>query len=175
MKWRNVFLVAFIVVVAACSKDLADVTFDANYEVDLPVALSGSKAEYNFVVSDTIDPMSNAEATKYMEKIKAWEITSLKADFKESSENFKLIKGTLTIKSESGTEIASWELNNIDIETTNPYQWIMDNANGQFAIINKILAAKTKFIVIFEGKTDKTDITYKLGAKVGTKVTANPL
>jgi len=171
MKFRNVFFVAIIVIMAACGKDALDVTFNANYKVDLPVAVTGAKAEYDFAVSDTIDPMMDEEVTKYMGKIKEWKLEGLEGEYKDLSEEFKLISGTLSVKSEGF--LASWVLANIDIKEA--YNMILTNSNGQFDEVNKILASKKPFIISFVGKTDKKDITYKVGMTVKTKVTANPL
>ena len=171
MRLRNVFLAAIIIFMAACTKDALDITFDANYKVDLPVEVTGAKAEYDFAVSDTIDLSADTEVAKYLDRIKNWELSGLESKFTELTEDFKLITAKLTV--ESGDFMAEWDFNNVDI--TEAYNMILQNTNGQFDEINKILASKKSFIVNFTGKTDKKDIAYKLGVLVKTKVTASPL
>jgi len=171
MRLRNVFLAAIIVFMAACTKDALDITFDANYNVDIPVAVTGAKAEYDFAVSDTIDPTADSEVAKYLDRIKKWELNGLETKFTELTEDFKLINAKLSV--ESGDFLAEWTFENVDV--TEAYNMILQNLNGQFDEINKILASKKSFIISFVGKTDKKDIAFKLGTLVKTKVTASPL
>lgn len=172
MKIKNILLIAAVVIVAACSKDLLDVTFDANYKVDLPVAVTAAKGEtYSFSVSDSIKPGSDAEVAKYLDRIKSWEMTGIDGKFKDLSENFKLISGTLKVS--AGTESAEWTFANIDV--VEAYNMVLNNDNGQFDYINNLLSSKKDFKVELSGVTDKKDINYNVELNLKTQVTANPL
>ena len=172
MKIRSLLIIAAVIVAAACSKDALDVTFDAKYKMDLPVEVTGAKAEtYSFEAQDTIDPASDEQVKQYLDRIKEWKMTGITGEFKDLTENFKLLTGTVTVYTKDRE--AKWDFKNITVEEA--YKLMLDNDKGQFDIINKILENKEAFVVKFMGTTDKKDIQFKLGVEVDTKVTANPL
>ncbi|MBN2746919.1 MAG: hypothetical protein JXR34_09345 [Bacteroidales bacterium] len=172
MKLKLLTFILALVVMASCSKDALDITFDANYPVDLNVLVGSSKADQGvFDVRDTIDLQSDAEVAKYLDRIKKWELTGLDGQFKNLSEQFTLINGVLKVS--SGVNSAEWTFANINV--TEAYALLLENAAGQFDQINSMLAAKGKVIISFVGTTDKQNINFNLGTNLKTKVTANPL
>jgi hypothetical protein len=172
MKLKSIILFVAVLTLAACSKDLLDVSFDANYKTDLAVEVDNAKAENgSFDTRDTIDLASDAEAAKYLERIKKWEMTGFEGEFKNLSEEFNVISAKVTI--ESGDRKAEWSFSNISV--IEAYALLLANDNGQFDLVNQILEEKGTFIITFSGLTDKKGINFDLGLNVKTKVTANPL
>ncbi len=172
MKLKLILIALTAMVITSCSKDVLDVEFDANYETDLLIDIPEVKIEEGaFMVSDTIDLASNKDVETYLAKIKDWDISSIEGQFRELSENFTLVNGTFSVKTE--TLAAEWTFNNLPI--TELTALVLANENGQFDIINQILLNKDKFIVTFSGTTDKKGMDFILGSKLKSKVVANPL
>jgi hypothetical protein len=173
MKFKVLILFATVLVLAACSKDLLDVTFDANYETSFKADVDPSvKAEEGvFAVSDTIDPKKDEQVAEYFDRIKNFDLQGVDATIKNFPENFKLKEGTITITLEGRK--AEWTFNDLDI--TEGFVINFNNDNQQFKIVNEILMQKLPFIISFEGMTDKKDFNFDVDMLMKTKVTANPL
>ena len=160
-----------------CSKikSLLDIKFDADYTVDLNVKIpapSSLKAvQSSFQGSATIDPTSNSDVSKYLNLIKSWKVTGLTGTFKNVSKEAVLQTGTISFSSDAGT--ATWNFTNVAIK--NGGTFTMDNTNGQWGELDKILSAKKPFTVTFSGTTDKDDFTFTMSVKIQSTVTANPL
>lgn len=172
MKLRGIIILLSVIFLASCSEDLLDVKFDADYKTDLEVKTDNEKAgKGTFSVLDTIDPSSDEEVKKYYEEIKDWNIKSLKGTFKNVSEDFVLTEGVLKIKAKDFE--AKWTLENVTGK--NAEKVVLENLNGQFEQINKILKDKIPFVIDFSGTTNKDNIEYELEMLMKTEVTANPL
>ncbi len=156
-------------------KSLLDVKFDANYTVDLnmnvPAESSTKAVQSSFSGSATIDPTSNSDVAKYLDLIKSWEVTGLTGTFKNVTKEAVLESGTITFSSDAGT--ATWTFTNVAIK--NGATFTLDNTNGQWDEIDKILSAKKEFTISGEGKTDIDDFSFTISVAVNTTVTANPL
>ncbi len=156
-------------------KSLLDVKFDANYTVDLnmtvPAAGSIKSVQSAFEGSATIDPTTNSDVKKYLNLIKTWEVTGLTGTFKNVTKEAVLETCTLTFSSDAGT--ATWTKTNLPIK--NGSSFTLDNSNGQWDELNKILSAKKKFTVTVSGKTDIDDFTFTMEIEVKSTITANPL
>lgn len=173
MKFKTLILFMAVVVLAACSKDLLDVTFDADYTVDTPIAVGSSKiANGTWSSKDTIDLASNAEVAKYLDRIKDWNMKGYEIQFKGLTETFKLISGHITIEDLQG-HFAEFNLSNLDI--TEDFKVTIVNDNGQFEQIQDMLKLKSKIIITTNGETDKQNIAFDLASLLKTQVTANPL
>jgi len=157
-------------------KSLLDVKFDANYTVDMNVTIppaSGSvkDALSTFSGTATIDPTSNSDVAKYMNLIKAWNVTGLTGTFKNVSKEATLQNGILSFSSDAGT--ATWIFSNVAIQ--NDGTFTLDNTSGQWTELDKILSAKKSFTVTFSGTTDKDDFSFTMEIQITSQVTANPL
>ncbi len=153
-------------------KDVADVTFNANYTTDLNVTVSPDRnINGTFNESTTVNLTSNADVKKYLHLIKNWEIVGLSSEITNTSENFNLINATVSIA--SSDKNASWEFNNVAMTTGTHLS--LDNTNGQWNTINQILSEKQTFTITFSGQTDIDNVQFTLHITVKTKVTANPL
>ena len=171
-------LVSGLLFTTGCSKikSLLDVKFDADYTVDLnmtiPPASGSIKAVLNsFSGSATIDPAENSDVSKYLNLIKSWKVTGLTGTFKDVSKEAVFQNGTLSFSSSGDT--ATWTFTNVQIK--NGGTFTMDNTNGQWDELDKILSSKKSFTATVSGTTDKDDFTFTMSIKIQSTVTANPL
>lgn len=160
-------------------KELADVEFDTTMSADLDInvaeeSLKGNVLSYGYYAQDTIDPTSDPEIKKYVEKIKKYEVTSITVVVTKVSEaDVKLLQGTW-FKIADKTDNAVWTLpGDFDVVIGNSYT--LDNDNGQWESVQRILGRNAEFIVSSEGKANKNNITITLKTSIGATVTANPL
>lgn len=171
------FLISGLMFSTGCdkAKSLLDVNFDANYTVDMnmtvPASTSIKAVQSSFEGSATIDPTSNADVSKYLKLIKSWKVNELTGTFKNVTKEAVLQNGTLTISSDAGT--ATWTDENVQIKDGGKFT--LDNSNGQWDELDKILSAKKIFNVHFAGTTDVDDFSFTLAVKIGSTITANPL
>ncbi len=157
-------------------KSLLDVTFDANYTVDMNMTIppaSGTikSIQSSFEGNATVDPTSNSEVAKYLNLIKTWHIKNLTGTFKNVTKEAVLQNGTITFSSDAGT--ATWTFTNVSIKNGGSFS--MDNNKGQWAELDKILSAKKEFTITVNGKTDIDDFSFTMSVKIESTITANPL
>lgn len=170
-------LVSGLLFTTGCSKikSLLDVKFDANYPVNINItvpALGSIEAvQGSFSESVTIDPTSNSDVSKYLNLIKSWHVTELTGTFKNVSKVAVLKNGTISFSSTADS--ASWTFTNVPIQ--NGGTFTMDNANGQWTELDKVLSSKKPFTVTVSGTTDKDDFTFTMSVEIQSTVTANPL
>ncbi|MCF6169412.1 MAG: hypothetical protein L3J66_00355 [Bacteroidales bacterium] len=171
-------LLAVAFVIGGCNKikSLADVSFDADFDVELDVVVPpGSHSpemSATFASTTTIDPLSDSTVEKYIAKIKRWEITGM--------------SGKIVRVSKAGTSIqnaemqvytdnfnAAWNLPDIPLVQGRTFP--LDNGGGQWFAVENILGEKKVFTVAAEGATDDDDFSFTIRIYVKCKVTANPL
>ncbi len=156
-------------------KSLLDVTFNADYTVDIPVTVPASGSieavQGSFNGSATINPTDNSDVSKYLNLIKSWHVTKLTGTFKNVSKEAVLKSGTITFSSTADS--ASWTFTNVAIK--NGGTFTLDNTDGQWTEFDKILSAKKPFTVAFSGTTDEDDFTFTLSVEILSTITANPL
>ena len=156
-------------------KSLLDVEFDANYSVDLNIEIPASGSDKavlsSFSGSATIDPTDNSDVSKYLNLIKSWHVTGITGTFNNVTKDAVLENGTITFTADAGT--ATWTFTNVQI--TNGGTFSMDNTNGQWTELDKILSAKKIFTVTVSGTTDKDDFSFTMSIEIQSTITANPL
>ncbi len=157
-------------------KSLLDIKFDADYTVNLnmtvpPASVTNKAVLSSFSGTATIDPTDNSDVSKYLNLIKSWTVTGLTGTFKNVSKETVLQTGTFSFSSDPGT--ATWTFTNLQIK--NGETFTLDNNNGQWDVLDKILSAKKPFTVTFAGTTDKDDFTFTLSIELNSSVVANPL
>jgi len=153
------------------AKELFDVEFDADFKVNLPVNLIGTRSiDGAFMVEETVNPLADEEIEKYIDNIKAWNVTQLSGSFLQVNPDFELTNGLVKISS-PGQE-AIWNLDNQII--TEGTEIILGNENGQWNTVNQILNEKQEFTVLFSGNNSLEE-DFVLQLFIETRVTANPL
>lgn len=180
MKTRNLLfaLLAIALFIGSCNQvdDLTDVTFDAEFHADLDceVVPGTLKSGINgtFSAGATIDPLADSTVEKYIDKIKSWEITSLKGEILSvTKEGANLLSAQIGVS--NANHAAAWQVENTPLVVGQ--EIILDNANGQWDSVNQILAEKQIFTVAATGTTDEDDMSIVIRITIKSKVTANPL
>ena len=180
MKTRNLLfaLIAVSLVIVGCNqaKDLADVTFDAEFKADLncdvPPGSFKSGIDGAFSATETIDPLADPTVEKYIDKIKSWETTSVTGEILSvSKEGVNLLGAELEVF--SANHSANWQIPNTPLAVGQTIT--LDNDNGQWDTIDTILGEKDVFTISVNGSTDQDDVTFVIRIIVKTRVTANPL
>lgn len=175
MNWKIILSVLLITGVAwsGCNKakELLDVEFETNFKVNLPVSLTGSRSlDGVFLVEKTVDPLSDEEVEKYIDNIKAWNVTEFTGIFLHVNPDFVLTNGL--VKMSSVDKEVIWNLEDQTITEGSVIN--LGNENGQWQTVNDILGQKKEFTVHFSGNNSlEEDFTLQLIIK--TRVTANPL
>jgi len=171
-------LLAVSLIVGACNKvkDLADVTFDAEFKVDLncevPPGSLKSGIDGAFAASMTIDPLSDPTVEKYIDKIKNWEVTGLTGEILSvSKEGVNLLGADLEVFSANHSTV--WHIPATALVVGQKIT--LDNGNGQWDTIDTILGENKVFTVSVNGTTDQDDVTFVIRVIIKTRVTANPL
>ncbi len=179
--FAKTFILLFLIGVTFSScekiKSLADVKFDSELSGDINVTVpaeglkSASVAGVGFSGDATINPRSDSEIDKYFDKLKSFDVTGAQGTFKNVSKAVKIMSGTISVK--SGSTTASWPI--ADYEVANGKSITLDNANGQWDKVNKILDSKNTFTVSIEGEASEGGVSFTLTILIKVKVTANPL
>lgn len=180
MKTKNLLFafLAIALIIGSCNKveDLTDVTFNTELYADLdcevvPDVLRAG-IDGTFAAGATIDPLADSTVEKYIDKIKSWEITSLKGEILSvSEEGANLLSANIGVS--NANHSASWTVGNTPLAVGQ--QIVLDNANGQWDSVNQILAEKQVFNVAATGTTDEDDLSFVIRITINSKVTANPL
>jgi len=180
MKTRNLLfvLIAVSLVIAGCNqaKDLANVTFDAEFKADLncevPPASFKSGIDGAFAASKTINPLADSTVEKYIDKIKSWEITGVTGEILSvSKEGVNLLGAELEVF--SANHSTAWHIPATALFVGQKITF--DNGNGQWDTIDAILGEKDVFTVSVNGSTDQDDVTFVIRLIIKTRVTVNPL
>ncbi|MFA5418810.1 MAG: hypothetical protein WC341_10160 [Bacteroidales bacterium] len=157
------------------AKNLLDVTFQADYETDMDIAVSPDlKAGINgtFSSSTTIDPLTDETFKKYADNIKSVEILEVTGKITLVSQNAVMQTADLNITA-SEMPNAQWLFTNEPIEVGNVISFT--NENGQLDRLSNILNERKAFTLTFSGQTDSDDITYTMSFFIRAKVVANPI
>lgn len=153
------------------AKELLDVEFDADFKVNLPVKLNGTRSlDGAFIVEETVNPLADEEIEKYIDNIKSWNVTELSGTFLQVDPDFELTNGLVKISSSSKEAI--WNLD--DQLITEGSEIILGNENGQWNTVNQILNDKQEFTILFSGNNSQEE-DFVLQLLIETRVTANPL
>lgn len=178
---KSLLILAAIAALFSCEsiKELADVEFDTTVSNDLNIKVDDSELKsaipaYSFDTSAVLDPTSDPEVKKYADKIKKYQVTSIKATVSSvSKENVKLMQGTW-FKIHDASDEAMWTLpGDFDVVVNNSYT--LGNENGQWDAVQRILGRNASFTVSTEGHANTNHITIVLDISIGATVTANPL
>ena len=175
----KLFLVLLMsgVVFTSCEEvsELTDVKFPADYEAEIDVTVTPTSSDKliggTFSASETIDPVSDPDYEKYLDKIKGVKITEFTALVLSVDPNITL-SSTLISVSNNNHE-ALWEF--IELPIVAGTEVILDNDSGQWDSIEQILMEKEPFTVSISGQADKENAEFVVLFTFKSEVTANPL
>ena len=167
---------------SSCDKieSLADVEFNATFGGDIMIAIEDCEQVGDGRVDDLgcsfsesilVNLRSDPDVDKYYSNLKDFDILGVTGEVKSVVRGPVIINGTLSIS--AGQMKASWIIDNFTVESG--ARITLDNANGQWDTVNKILDSKKNFTISIDGKSDKSNVSFVIYVEVETKVTANPL
>lgn len=148
-----------------------EVTFDTSFQGDIAVDVSGTNRNESFNESILIDPTSDDQVAKYLDKIKGFDIKSVTAEVIKISEDLTLVTAKVEIFNQS--KQAVW--NYSDVYLTPGAFLTMNNNNGQWDTVSQILMDKLPFTVNLSGEVDKSNVSFTLRITIETTVTAEAL
>lgn len=180
MKKAFIYLFLFFstsVFFAGCDKinDLNTVDFDASFSADLncvSASLKSGAENYTFYGNDTIDPASDPTVQEYLNKIKKYEILSVKGTITSlSQQTITLVSADFDIF--NSQQSATWSFQNqlVSVGTT----LTLGNENGQWDTVSQILKNGQIFTVEASGESDTQSATFTIKIEIETKVTAEVL
>ncbi len=159
-------------------ESLTDVDFNSQLSADLnvvvPQAVSYKYTQtggVNFSEEETIDPLSDSNIKKYLDKLKSFDVQEITGTVKRVSKPVTIETGTITIS--QGSQVASWSISNFDV--VSGAQIILDSGEGQWNTVNQILKTKNKFTAKIMGTVDNYDVSFTINVLIKVKVVANPL
>jgi len=160
-------------------ESLADIKFNSQLSADLNVSIPASSnmkatvkgAGISFNEQATIDPLSDSNIKKYIDKLKSFDVQEITGTFKRVSKPVTIESGKITIS--QGSKTASWAISNFSV--TNGATIILDSAEGQWTTVNQILKSKGKFTAKIEGTVDNDNVSFTITILIKVKVVANPL
>ena len=159
-------------------ESLADIPFTTSFSGDVDVVVSASVSlasakidAVSFSGKATIDPQSDSNIKKYIDKLKSSDVQEVTGTFKKVSKPVQITTGSLSIS--QGSKSASWSIKNFDV--ANGAKIILDSGEGQWATINQILMSKNKFDAKITGTVDNDDVSFTVTIYIKSNFIANPL
>lgn len=156
-------------------KNLLDVTFNVEYSVNLDAtiepAINLSQNAGLFSVNTTIDPYNDAEFSRYAQKIKEIQITSISAKILTINKPLTLYNASVVVF--NGTRYTFWDFDNETLSVGK----ILDlgNNSNQWSTVQNILLDKNIFTILIDGETDVDDAEFTIEVTIISKIIANPL
>ena len=159
-------------------ESLTDVEFTTSFSGDVDVVVpaavglpSAKMAAVSFSGNATIDPQSDSNIKRYIDKLKSSNVQEVTGTFKKVSKPVRITTGSLSIS--QGSKSASWSIKDFDV--VNGAQIILDSGEGQWTTINQILMSKNKFDATISGTVDNDDVSFTVTVYIKSKFVANPL
>jgi hypothetical protein len=174
---KGVFFLLSLTVLMSC--ELLNVDFDTDLSSDLNINVedSGTKSSmngYSYTASTTLDPLSDKEVEKYKDKIENYDVNSLTATvLSVSKPDVKLLTGTF-FEIYDSKDNARWTFSS-DFDVEPGAQYTLDDTDGQWEIMRKILKRNSVFTIASEGEANTNNITIVFEVSIGATVTANPI
>jgi len=157
------------------AEELTDVVLPVEYETDIDVTVtpgSINKATTGvFAATQTIDPTSDSDYKKYIDKIKSITVKEFSAEIISVNPNITLVSTVLSVVNE--TYNATWEFNNLDIVVGTIIT--LSNDNGQWDAINDIMLDKKVFTVNINGVASEDNADFVVRIILKSEIVANPL
>jgi hypothetical protein len=159
-------------------ESLADIKFNSKLSADMDVVVPNAVsfkttqvATVSFSGEEMIDPLSDSNIKKYIDKLKSFDVQEITGTVKRVSKPVTIESGTITIS--QGSTSASWNISNFNV--VSGAKITLDSAEGQWATVNKILKSKGKFTAKIMGTVDRDDVNFTISVLIDVKIVANPL
>ncbi len=161
-------------------KDLADVTFDADFEAEMDVAvqptLKSGQAMGTFSEQETIDPNTNEDFKTYASKIKEVKVEKVIVEITQitNAPGSTVQVGSATLSVEkTGYTSAQWVEQNVTLTVGKTFEY--STTSDQFTNLMNIINTKESFDVKFFGTADPVNAGFRVKVYINTKITANAL
>ncbi len=178
MKIKNIALAMLFtaVIFSGCKKidDALEVTFDATFKTNLNIDIpAGSEArEIGFFdETESIDPTTDENVKKYLDKIKGIEVQGITATITSITKDVVLTNLRFSVKGDAGEAV--WEIPSIAVSEGTTAT--LGNEAGQWDMVNTILGEKKVFTVSASGESSEDDVQFTFEYVINTEITANPL
>lgn len=168
---------------AGCEKikDLADVSFDANFDTEMnvdvkPTAQKSGLEMGSFSETADIDPNTNEDFKTYASKIKEIKITKVVFEIIEitNAPNNTVQLGSATLSvDKTGYTSAKWMESAQALTLGTKFEY--STMDAQFTYLQNILNSKEVFTVNFYGTADPVDASFKVKVSINSTIVANPL
>jgi hypothetical protein len=164
------------IVFSGCKKvdEALDVTFDATFKTNLNIDIpAGTEIRDNGVFDETesIDPTTDENVKKYLDKIKGIEVNGITVTVTSITKNITLTDLRFSVKGDAGEAV--WEIPSLAV--TEGTVATLGNESGQWDMVNTILGEKKIFTVSASGVSSEDDVQFTFEYVINTKITANPL
>jgi len=164
----SIFLASFLMSSCNLVDEVNQFDFDADFSTELEVMIPPEIRDVNFHATAFIDPTANSDFSEHFDKIKEIHINEIMGVVAELDEDFKIIEATITIYSD--THSAQWSF--FDVDVTGGIMFVLDNDEGRWEIVRKILNENKIFTVEIHGTADKGDIYIRVLTTIKTNVYA---
>ena len=162
-------------------KDLADVSFDANFDTEMdvdvkPTAQKSGLEMGSFSETAEIDPNTNEDFKTYASKIKEIKITKVTFEIVEitNAPNNTVQLGSATLSvDKTGYTSAKWVESAQALTVGTKFEY--STLDTQFTNLQNILNSKEVFTVNFYGTADPVDASFKVKVSINSTIVANPL
>jgi len=178
MTIKNIALAILLtaIVFSGCEKidDALDVTFDATFKTNLNIDIpAGTEARDVAVFDETesIDPTTDENVQKYLDKIKGIEVKGITATITSITKDVVLTNLRFSVKGDAGEAV--WEIPSIAVSQGT--EVTLGNETGQWDMVNSILDTKKVFTVSASGESSEDDVQFTFEYVIITEITANPL
>jgi len=178
MKIKNIALAILFsaIVFSGCKKvdDALDVTFDATFKTDLNIdipAWTAARDNYIFDETESIDPTTDENVKKYLDKIKGIEVQGITATVTYISKDVVLTNLRFSVNGDAGEAV--WEIPSLAVSEGTTVT--LGNEAGQWDMVNTILGEKKIFTVSASGESSQDDVQFTFEYVINTEITASPL
>lgn len=157
----------------SCKKidDATSVEFEATYSADLQAQTVSRNMDGSFSAYATIDPSSDSQFNKYIDKIKDIEVISVSGQVVNTSTDFLLQAADLKIYTDKN--LAEWTFEKVPV--TYGTVLTLDNSGGQWDKVSKIANEKKLYHLSLTGSVDVDEVSFTLRVTINYRVKAKAL
>ncbi len=173
---KLIFLLSMLMLTSgfySCDKidDVTTVEFTASYDADLQVNIGSRAVDGSFSAYATIDPTSDSEFNRYINKIKEISIQSITGKVIYTDPDFMFEHADLRIYNDIYN--AEWAYTSFPVYTGT--MLTMGNEAGQWDNVSKIANSKSIYHVSLVGSVNVDELSCTIRVTIKYKIKANAL
>jgi hypothetical protein len=157
----------------SCDKieDATTVDFTVSYDADLNIDVGARNEDGTFSAYASIDPTSDSEFNKYINKIKDIKVEMITGTVVSTNPNFTLLDADLRIYNDRHS--AEWTYSNVPVTVGTSLS--LGNEKGQWDTVSQIALDKHVYNLSLIGTVDVDDLNCKIVITITYKITAGVL